>query len=72
MASSKLKLGVACNHLNVLVKGSAWLPAEGKTVFIPNLKEWVDPTSGSGTGEKEQELINKLKEVFSQLNKEWR
>jgi len=46
--------------------------AEGKTVFIPNLKEWVAPISGSETGEKEQELINKLEEVFSQLNKEKR
>jgi hypothetical protein len=42
---------------------------KGKTVYIPNINEWVFPDHGSETGDQEQILIDDLDHVFDQLNK---
>jgi hypothetical protein len=41
---------------------------KGKTLYIPNLDEWVFPERGDESGDKESELFEELGYIINQLN----
>jgi len=43
---------------------------DGKTIYIPNIDEWVFPDRGTETGDQEKDLQEDLRYMFDRLNEE--